>query len=189
MADSKIASAIKKFKAVGIIISVLLIIAGIVMFSMPAKSTIYLSIVFLAALLVNGIGRLIRYFMIPKDIRNGWMLADGIISTIISIILLVYIADAPLMTALSNISFVGYLVGFYEIFIGISQLCSIGNVKANGGSAGWAIFIGIINILCGIFVISHPILSIISFEWIIGVYLVIFGITTLIECCCAKKEN
>lgn len=182
------ADAIKKFKTVGIIVSILLVICGIVLFSIPARAGLFITWFMLAYLLVNGVFRLFRYFFLPKEDRTGWMLADGIISTLVGLLILYEIALAPIMSTISLIAFIGYFIGFYEIFVGISQLCGSGAAKAAGVSSGWLIFIGIVNILCGIFVVCHPVISFVAFEWIIGLYMIIFGITTFIECLCMKKN-
>ncbi len=187
--NNQVIEAIKKFKAVGIVVSILLIIGGILILSTPIGSGIAFAWAMLITLLINGVYRLIRYFVLPKESRNGWMLADGIISTLFSVLILVEITVAPFGAALGIISMLGYLVGFYEIFTGINQLCSISDVKAAGGSSGWMIFAGILNIICGIFVVAHPIISYFALEWILAIYLLIFGITTLIECVCVKTKK
>jgi len=187
--NNQIAAAIKKFKTAGIIVSILLIIGGILILSTPIGSGIAFAWAMLITLLINGVYRLIRYFMLPKEVRNGWMLADGIISTLFSVLILIDITAAPFGAALGIIAMLGYLVGFYEIFTGINQLCSISAVKAAGGSYGWMIFAGVLNLICGIFVVGHPIISYFALEWILAIYLLIFGITTLIECVCVKAKK
>lgn len=180
---------IKKFKTAGIIISILLFICGVVICVKPARVGLYVTWFMMAYLLVNGIFRLVRYFCIPKEVRTGWMLADGIISTLVAIIILCGIADTPILSTISLVAVIGYFIGFYEIFVGISQICGSGAAKAVGASSGWLIFIGIVNILCGIFVVCRPVISFIAFEWIIGLYMIIFSITAFIECLCMKKKE
>lgn len=180
---------LKKVKIVGIVLAILLIISGILIFTTPLGSGIIFSWIIMGYLLVNGIYRLVRYFALPKESRNGWMLADGIISTIISILIIVEIVVTPFGTTLGIIAMLGYMLGFYELFVGINQLCSTSEVKSVGGSIGWLIFIGIINILCGLFVIVHPVMSYFAFEWIIGIYMLIFGFTMLIESICMKNTD
>ncbi len=181
-------NAIKKFKAVGIVVSILVILAGIFMFTRPVGTGIIFAWTAMAFMLVNGIYRIARYFGIPKEARNGWMLADGIISVIVAVWILVEIFAKPFAGTLGLVVMLGYIAGFYQVFAGITQLCTSGKAKELGASSGWMIFLGIVNILCGLFVMSHPIVSYFAFEWVSGIYLCIFGITTLIECICMKKE-
>lgn len=182
-------SVFKKIKSGGIVLSILLIICGILIFTTPVGNGIFFTRVIIAYLFVNGIYRLVRYFGLPKELHNGWMLADAIISIVISILIVAELLVKPFGTTLGIIAMMGYLIGFYEFFVGINQLCSTSEVKTAGGSIGWLIFIGILNILCGMLVIAHPIMSYFTFEWMIGIYMCIFGITMLIECLCMKKTD
>ena len=189
MENIKFDSVFKKIKNGGVVLSILLIICGILIFTTPVANGIFFTRFIIAYLLVNGIYRFVRYFGLSKELRNGWMLADAIISIVISILLVTDLLVQPFGTTLGIITMLGYLIVFYEFFVGINQLCYTNEVKKTGGSIGWLIFVGIINILCGILVIANPIISYFSFEWIIGIYMCVFGITMLIECLCMKTKN
>ncbi len=184
-----LASSIKKSKTVGIIVSIILALCGILIFTTPVGSGIAFAWAMMVTMFTNGLFRVARYFMLPKENRNGWMLADGIISSVLGFIILAEIIAKPLGSTLGIISVMGFFIGFYEIITGINQLCSVGAVKQAGNSGGWMIFIGIVNILCGIFVASHPIISYFAMEWMIGFYLCVFGICTFIECLCMKSNK
>jgi len=184
---SDFASAVKKSKTVGIITSIILVLCGILVFTTPIGSGIMLAWAMMITMAVNGALRLIRYFMLPKEARNGWILADGIISVVLGILILCEIVARPLGATFGIISVIGFFLGFYEIIIGINQLCSVGAVKQNGGSGGWMIFVGIVNIICGMFVVTHPIVSYFVMEWMISFWLCVFGICTFIECLCMKS--
>ncbi len=188
MNNSKLANTMRQFKSWGIIISILLAVAGIILVSRPIISTGYGTYFITAALCINGIYRLFRYFSIPKENRNGWLLADGILSALLGVIILIELLAKPFASTFGIIGFTTYLIGFYEMFVGITQLCSSGAVKAAGGSMGWTIFIGIVNILCSMFVISHPFIAAFASTWISGFYLIIFGIAMLIELICAPSD-
>lgn len=181
------AEVMKKFKAVGMIVSILVILAGIFMFTRPVGTGIVFAWTAMVFMLVNGIYRIARYFGIPKEVRNGWMLADGIVSVVVAAWILIEIFAKPLAGTLGLVVMLGYIAGFYQVFAGITQLCTSGKAKELGGSFGWMIFLGIVNILCGLFVMSRPVLSYFAFELVSGIYLCIFGITTFIECICIKK--
>ena len=189
MNNSKLANTMRQFKSWGIIISILLAIAGIILVSRPVISTAYGTYFIVGALCINGIYRLFRYFFLPKENRNGILLADGILSAFLGILILIELLAKPFGTTFSTIGFAAYLIGFYEMFVGITQLCSAGAVKATGGSMGWTIFMGIVNILCSIFVISHPFIAAFASTWILGFYLIVFGIAMLIELICTPSAE
>ena len=184
---SDFASSVKKSKTVGIVVSILLALCGILVFTTPVGSGMLFTWAMMITMSINGMFRIVRYFLLPKEARNGWMLADGIISVVIGILILGEIVAQPFGATFSIISVIGFFIGFYEIVTGINQLCSVGAVKQNGGSGGWMIFIGIVNIICGIFVATHPIISYFVMEWMLGFWLCVFGICTFIECLCMKS--
>ncbi len=167
----------KNSKFIGIAISILMIICGIIAYAIPGKTLAFYVWFIVGTLIVNGIYKLAVYFTTPKESKNGWLLADGIISTLIGILLFTALLDTPIITTFNLISSIGFLLGFYEVFVGINQLCNLGMAE----SKGWTIFIGIINIICGFVILTFPVVSIITVEWALALFLVIFGIINLIS--------
>lgn len=186
---SDFTSSVKKNKSLGIIVSILIALCGILIFTTPIGSGVLFIWAIMAAMFVNGISKVISYFLLPKETRNGWLLAIGIISIILSLLFIEGVVAKPLGLTLGIFGMIGYFMGFYEIVNGISQLFSAGAVKNAGGSGGWLIFIGIVNIICGIFVASHPIFSYFALEVMTGFYLCVIGVCSFIECLCMKSDK
>lgn len=184
---SDFSKSVQKSKITGIIISILLALCGVLIFTTPIGSGVMFTWAMMITMTVNGAFRLVRYFLLPKEARNGWILADGIISVVLGILILAEIIARPLGATFGIVGVIGFFIGFYEIIIGINQLCSVGAVNKAGGSGGWMIFIGIVNVICGIFVATHPIISYFVMEWMFGFWLCVMGICTFIECLCIKS--
>ncbi len=174
----------KAFKTGGIILAVLFILCGILMASIPGRMSAFNAWFILGALIVNGIYKLVFYFCADKEKRNGWILADGIISVLLGAMVLVDLFSAPIRTTVGIVAGMGFLIGFYEVFIGVNQLCSISVAKAAGKSSGWLIFLGILNLICGFVVMYHPIISAVLAQWIFAIYLIVFGVSKLFEAIC-----
>ncbi len=167
----------KKSKFVGAAIALLMIICGIIAYAVPGKTLAFYVWFIVGALAVNGIQKLVIYFVISKESKNGWMLADGIITTLLGILLFTALVDTPVITTFNLISSIGFLLGFYEVFTGINRLCNLGMSE----SKVWTVFIGILNIICGFVVITFPVISIITVEWMLALFLVVFGVINLLS--------
>ncbi len=183
--NSNLANAIKKSKTIGIIASIIMVLGGIAVVSMPVASEFVILWTLLGVMLVNGIFRICRYCILPKEERNGWMLADGIVSTIIAVLVFFPLFKTPVISSIIAIRTLGYFFGFYEIFVGITQLCSSGTAK----STGWAIFLGIVNIICGLVITVYPFIASTYMNLFLGFYAIVFGVIMFIECLCMKKDE
>ena len=174
---------ISKYKTVGILISVLMIIFGIIMFARPFKSELVLVFLTVLALLISGIEKIFLFFKMEKGAKDGWTLALGILWIITSIILFssMYITEAIMLTM------AGIFMGITAVFNGVADLCNCGSAEAMGRSKGLMIFAGILGILCGMIILGAPVLSTVAITIFYGVYLVILGIALLVRCLSIKK--
>lgn len=182
--NSNLANAIKKSKTIGIIASIIAVLGGIIVVSRPIATEFVILWTLLGVMLVNGIFRICRYCILPKEERNGWMLTDGIVSTVIAILVFFPLFKTPVISSVISIQTLGYFFGFYEIFVGVTQLCSCGVAK----SKGWAIFLGIVNIIYGLIVTTAPFIALTLMNYFLGFYAIVFGVIMFIECLCMKKD-
>lgn len=173
----------KKMKGFGIGISILMILLGLVMFFLPAGAAVLAMWMMVLGLLFRGILELVVYSKYPKEARDGWTLATGIIWVAIALLLILgglSASTAEKLVAWGNFEMlIAFMVGFTSIFIGIKTLCSSGSAKAMGGSALGCILSGLLGIIVGILVLSYPIGSVITLTVFYGLFLTIGGISLL----------
>lgn len=168
-------------KAVGIILAILVLIAGIAMLIAPLRALIAVEYVTAAALIFLGTFRFVNYFSLPSEQKSAIVLVNAIIFFITGILLIV---QGPLAIAESF----AFLFSVISLTNGIAKLSASGAVKKAGGSSGWMIFSGILDILAAIFFLTAPFMMQRALGLIASIYLIIAGITMFIDCVSAKTK-
>ncbi|MEG2361789.1 MAG: DUF308 domain-containing protein [Christensenella sp.] len=173
-------------KTAGIIIAVCMMVIGILIFVNPLIWGLGIAYFVTVGFIIYGIYEIIAFARTPADIRNGWTIANGIIFTLLGIMVLVeaLVGQLGQINMLSTFSFI---IGFFALFDGITQVSSYGVFKKSGEpGAGWVLASGILNILLGIFIICAPIVGWFTIEWIFAIYLIIGGIALFAQACSGK---
>jgi uncharacterized membrane protein HdeD (DUF308 family) len=93
---------------------IIFVIAGILLLANPLKGVLTLALILAAFLLVEGIFKIIYAFQMKSTQNWGWVLVSGIISLVLAILIW---AQWP-----ASIVIIGFLVGFYILFSGISMV-------------------------------------------------------------------
>lgn len=161
---------IKIGKRAGIILSVVMGILGILILFFPTTMLVLGVNIAVIALILFGVVQIIQYF---KDtIKNGWLLASGIIMTVMSVMIL-------FDSALVKIETLALLFAFQSLLSAFNQF-SLSAVMKNetGKGSGLLIFSAIMSILVGLFLIIYPVMSLAVEAIVFGVYL-IFGAISL----------
>ena len=160
----------KMSKSIGIISSVILFLFGAAMLIWPVLMT--LIGVNLAILLigVSGIVQIIQYFGDEKETRSGWLLACGILITIISLIMLFQ----PGFMKMMGFSFV---FAFGAFMNGFNQFSRNSAVKKSGGKgSGWLIFGGVMSLILGFFFCIYPLMTEVIATYIYAIYAIVAAI-------------
>lgn len=100
------------------------------------------------------------------------LIITGILAVIFGIIALAY----PFNTALTLL----LIWGWYALIDGILELIAAFRPE-NRRSKGFLIFTGIIGVIAGLMVIFRPLESATAIAWILGIWLVIRGVSSLIS--------
>ena len=150
-------------KVLTIVAALLFLVVGIMMIAVPARGWTALTWIFALMVFVSGILNIIAYCLGPKKVSgSGFMLAWGIISTILGLLLLSnLLMTAFIMTTL----FALWLIVSAVQWISFSMACKKESVNV------WWLFLilGILVGLVGIAVVFYPLTS-------AGVITILFGI-------------
>lgn len=168
-------------KVLGIIVSVLMVLLGVVLFLAPLKSLFAFEWIACIGLFIFGVVLIIRYF--TSVIKNGWALVNGIINIVISIwILVLYLQNKEAAFGSMTI-FIALLFAFTALSAGIGRLELASAMKKSGASdTGIITASGVLDIIFAALLIIFP-YSITFIGYIIGIYLIIGGITLFAESC------
>lgn len=169
-------------KVVSIILSILMVIVGIAILFRPIAGLLWLEYVGIACLAVFGIFQIVKYFKTPSQDRIGWMLANGIILLVLS---LLYVFSGPLLTMLTF----SLIFAILSISDSMNMFTLSSQVKKSGeGGSGLLIFSGIIDLIIGIFFIITPLIMNWATGFIIGIYLIVLGISLFARACTGSNK-
>lgn len=139
-----------KYWWVLLIIGLLFVGLGIYSFSYPLASYAALAMIFSVSFLFSGISEIIFSIANKDEIDNwGWMLAYGIMTTIIGFLLMVN----PLL----SLEIFAYYVGFLVLFRSISGISYSIDLR-NFGIQGWgfSMFTSIVGVILAVILLWNP---------------------------------
>jgi uncharacterized membrane protein HdeD (DUF308 family) len=150
------------------------IVFGILAFAWPGPTLIVLVALFGAYALVDGISLLISLVRGEPDARrNAWFVAImGVLGIAAAIITFFW----PGLTALSLV----YVIGFWAILLGIFQIAAAIALRREIEGELWMAIGGVLAILFGAYLVVFPGPGMLSLVWLVGIWAVLFGISSLI---------
>lgn len=184
--EEKAFEVLKKLKGVGIVLSIIVIILGICMFVKPIATGSMMIWILVVGVLINGIEKIVSYVKMPKESRDGFLLAVGILWTFISVVIIFRGLNFSYLVTANIEACIGIMIGFTCMFSGIGQICGAEKIKQQGGSKSMAILGGVMEILCALVVLSAPLLGMIAITIMYGVYLIMMGVALLVRCLAIK---
>lgn len=149
------------------------IIFGILTFVWPGPTLAALVILFGAYALVDGI------FAIASGVTGGslsgssrWLLVlGGLAGVIIGLVTFFY----PGITAVGLL----YAIGAWAIITGVFEVAAAIQLRKEITNEWLLIFSGILSVVFGVLVFIYPGAGALSILWLIGIYAVVFGISTV----------
>lgn len=147
---------------------------GVLAFIWPGITLVVLIALFGAYALVDGGSLLIAILRgEPAVRRHGWSVAImGAVGVIAGIVAFVW----PGLTALSLL----YVVAFWSIVIGVFQVLAAIRLRREIEGELWMGLGGAVSILFGAYLAVFPGAGLLSLIWIIAVWSIIFGVSSLI---------
>jgi uncharacterized membrane protein HdeD (DUF308 family) len=147
---------------------VLLILVGILAFVYPGATISVLVTWFSIFLIADGIISLIGVAMNWKTAEDKWLLlAEGIIGILFGF--LVFRSPGSFAT------FVGFLIAFWAVFIGIARIAMAIQLRKEIKGEGWLILSGILAVLFGALVFAQPGVGLTTVLWMAAIFAVLIG--------------
>jgi len=156
-----------------IVKGLLLIIAGIAIFSRPLEGYVGLSVLFSIVMLGAGFAQ-IFFASSNSDVLKGWgwTLASGILDVVIGI----YLFAFPLVTMAT----LPFILGFWLLFRSFYLIGASFDLKGLGVTDwGWLLFGGILSSILGCFVLYYPGAGAISIIYVSGSAFIVAGVFNL----------
>ena len=156
-----------------LIFGILLIVAGIALFATPGMNSLVMAYVVCILMLVYGIAEIVFYIAQHKNhIVSGWVLADGIITAILGLLLL-FIPGTQILT-------MSILFAIWVLFTGVTRTTAAFTAKDAGSSNwGWILAAGILGIILGIWFMCDPVLTIMTIGFLLPLAFVMQGVSAI----------
>jgi uncharacterized membrane protein HdeD (DUF308 family) len=154
-----------------------LVLLGLVLIFWPLKTAAVLITLVAIFLLVDGIIDVVNAMM-NRDGGWSWRMAGGILGILAGIFLLLN----PLAGALIAILFQYYVLSFVIIIKAFLRMIG-GTRTANtiGNQWSWGnFFMGLLELLIGLFLLANPLLGVLSLLWIIALISIVGGIIVVL---------
>jgi uncharacterized membrane protein HdeD (DUF308 family) len=149
------------------------IVFGILAFIWPAATLTVLVFLFGAYVLVDGIALLVA--LVRGDElarRHAWAVAImGVIGIVAGVVTFLW----PGLTAVSLL----YLVAFWAIAMGTFQVIAAVVLRREIDNEFWMALGGVASIVFGAFLFASPGEGLLSLVWLVGIWSVVFGVSSL----------
>lgn len=160
-----------------VIAGVLLVIAGIACLRNPGAAFTSMTVILGVAMLFSGIVDIVIFATAHNDMAgSGWFLLDGILTVLLSL----FVLGNGWFTALT----LPFIFGMWLIFSGITKFVNSFDLQRLGVRGwGWFTAIGVLLAYAGFFSFLSPIASLVAMTTVIGVFLVMQGIASIVRGC------
>lgn len=140
-------------KAVWLISGILLVFAGVLSFIYREEAVLAITVVLGLVMLISGVCSIVGYiFMHNYMLGSGWILMDGILTTILSVFLL---ANQIVAAAV-----VPFIFGIWMLFSGVTRLISSLDIKKLGLDGwGWVLLLGLLGTALGVVCFLKPVVA------------------------------
>jgi uncharacterized membrane protein HdeD (DUF308 family) len=165
-----------------LVAGVLTVILGGMVLAWPGPSILVASVLFGVYLLVSGFTQVFLAFTLPRSAaaRVLWFIA-GALSVVMAILSFRHFGEGYAVLLLSLWIGVGFT------FLGVSEVAVAGSLPALPGRF-WYIVLGVMSMVAGGVVLAWPFDSIVVLDIVSGVWLVLIGVTQIVQAFQIRKD-
>ncbi|MCP4140130.1 MAG: hypothetical protein GY755_07550 [Chloroflexi bacterium] len=151
---------------------ILLIIFGMIMFSSPGSTL--LSLIWFMGIywIVDGIFSIIEGLRGHTEKSRTWTIVGGIFGILAGI----FIVGNPVIAGMIGSGFLATLLGIATIANGTVIIFA----GRNGQWTWWGLIMGILYVIFGIVIFSHPLLTMSTLVWIFALWALISGVLAIV---------
>jgi uncharacterized membrane protein HdeD (DUF308 family) len=155
---------------------ILLILFGILMFTQPG--TTLLSLLWFMGIywIVDGLFSLIEGVRGHPEKSRIWLFISGIVSILAGL----FILGNPIVAGLVGGTFLAYLIGFTILISGIMMIFAGREKDGVRQWSWWGLIMGILYLIFGLFVITHPLITVASLVWVFSIWAIVAGVIAIV---------
>ena len=161
----------KNIRVMWLVSAVMLMLAGVIAMLFPEQATKSLTIVITVFMLIAGIVQLMTFYVWRDYIRTtNWILVDGLITTVLAIIILV----TPALTTVM----IPYIFSLWLLFSGLAKIASAYELKEYDlDDWKWAVILGSVETIFAIVMFAYPGATSIVLGFLIGLIFLVKGVS------------
>lgn len=144
-------------------------VAGVLILSWPGGTLVAVAVLLGLQLIAGGVLRAITAFTYP---------ADGVAARILFLLLGIFLVVTGILCLRAPLQTITVLVLLFGLSCIVAGALELFHGFTDGG--GWAIASGIVGVVVGIVVLSYPVSSVSTLIWLVGIALVVLGLTTVV---------
>jgi uncharacterized membrane protein HdeD (DUF308 family) len=164
-----------------LVAGLLTVVLGAIVLAWPGPTILVASTLFGVYLLLSGLAELFMAFTLPRSAGTRVLLfISGALSLVLAILSFRHFGDGYAVLLLS------LWIGIGFVFQGIAGV-AVGIGESDLPGRGWYIVAGIISVLAGLVVLVWPFDSIAVLTLAAGIWLVIIGVTQIIQAFQTRK--
>jgi uncharacterized membrane protein HdeD (DUF308 family) len=154
------------------------LILGILVVIDPQTSVVFVAVLVGIEIVISGIFRLVASFTAEGEGHRIWWVLLGVLSIVVGVFLIRHLGV--------TLSILPIVVGIFWIIQGVMEFfAAIANPDMP--SRGWTMVMGVLGLVAGIVVVSWPIQSIVTLAWVLGIWLAVYGLMTIVAAFQVKK--
>lgn len=155
---------------------ILLVLFGILMFTQPGATLLSLLWFMGIYWIVDGVFSLIEGVRGHPKKSRLWLLISGVVSILAGL----FILGNPLIAGLLSGTFLAYLIGITILISGIMMIFAEREKDGVRQWSVWGLIMGILYIFFGLFVITHPVVTLASLVWIFSIWAIVAGVIAIV---------
>lgn len=155
-----------------LVMGIVMVIGGVYTWFHPLAALAALALILGIVFIVVGVGYLAAYF---SGSYSGWYLAVGLLDIIVGVVLVSNLRQ--------TIMVLPFMFAFWCLFSGVIQIAAALQLRKSPMARlwPWPLIAGIIGIIVGFWIMFQPLAGAVALTILLGVYLVINGIVTILE--------
>ena len=157
------------------IVSILMLVFGVLCIIYPIQSVRILGILAAAVIVVFGVFEIADYCCLPIFLRNGGVMASGVLNILFGVLLLCSPSDVTVSTF-------AFLFALMLLSFGVEELVFSTKLRYfDVSDYGWVVFSGIMNLIAAVVFLILPLAGAVVLNYVLAIYLLVGGATLLIE--------
>lgn len=175
-----------KQNGTAIILCIVEVVAGILLLINPASFTAGIIIAAGAALMVNGLLYVVRYFRSsPKEAASGQLLMRGLVALLAG----AFCAFNPEWFMIT-FPMIAILYGVAVLIGGLGKVqIAMDMLRAKNSKWWWGAISAVISIVCALVMISNPFSSTVILWWFAGISLIVEAVFDMITLIMGRKND